>query len=109
MVKQKQKQEKPCQRIARWVVLFPAICLTWPLAAFTAGTLVMWPFFALNIFETYFWFVLTLALFIVPGILMFFVAWTIAPKYKIWAGVFAIILCAIWCACLFYGAAHMAY
>ena len=103
----KETKNYDIKSILRWVALLPALAITWYAVAMAAAAIDGW------LFKQYSFLALIIILMILPSIAMFFVARFIVPKYKntsgIFAGILAVVLCALWVVFLFYGLGHMAY
>ena len=104
----KSVKNKNSKDIWRWIVLVPAICVTWLVVvfgwAFIEGFLYRWEFWQ-SLGESF----IIVDFFILPSITIFFVARWIAPKYKNITAISAVVLCILWGVYFLYGLSHMAY
>lgn len=104
----KSVKNKNSKDIWRWVVLVPAICVTWLVVvfgwAFIEGFLYRWEFWQ-SLGESF----IIVDFFILPSVAIFFVARWIAPKYKNITAISAGVLSVLWGVYFLYGLSHMAY
>ena len=105
------KEQNKQMDVIRWVMLFPAVLVTWcicvPLLGWIPHLFYRWGW--VKILEYSENILAIVCGFLLPCIAMFFVARWIAPKYKNIAGWGAVAFCALWELFLIFGLLHLAY
>ena len=94
--------------VLRWILLVPAVILSWHIVEFMASVVARW-FYAPETWEKLGVTVIIMGLFVLPCLAVFFTARYIAPKYKNLIAWSTVLLCVLFNVVLIYGLSKMAY